>query len=224
MKRFTWKTWRVAALFCGVVLTMGIGAAPAAEILFIGANPQPDFGDDGFVFDYLTDVLEHDVTYVAAVDSTTADGEEVDLIILSSTPGSGDMRGKFNALPTPILNWEEAIMDGTTAAGNFAMGAGAENGSAAPGMEIEILDPTHPLAAGLSGIVEFSELEIANPYMTGPLGPDVLPIATFPQGEVPDFELSPSGTGMHIGSNQNAGAAFVGLMDEVALWDSCAFL
>ncbi|MFC1759142.1 LamG-like jellyroll fold domain-containing protein, partial [Planctomycetota bacterium] len=32
-------------------------------------------------------------------------------------------------------------------------------------------------------------------------------------------ELSPSGIGMHIGTNQNGGNAFFGLMDEVAIWD-----
>ena len=122
--------------------------APAADILFIGANADPTFGDDGFVFDYLTDDLGHDVTYIQASASTTADGEEVDLIILSSTPGSGDIRSKFLNLSTPILNWEEAIMDGNTAAGNFAMGQGAENGTAAPGTQIQILDPNHPLAGG----------------------------------------------------------------------------
>jgi hypothetical protein len=73
-----------------------------AEILFIGGEADPTQGDDGDVFAHLED-LGYDVTYMQASQSDTADGEDVDLIILSSTPGSGDMRGKFQE-PTHELS------------------------------------------------------------------------------------------------------------------------
>ena len=148
--------------------------------MFVGNDPDPTFGDDGPVFDYLTDVLGHDVTYLAGDTSTTADGEAADLVIISSTLGSGTVRGKFIGLETPILNWEEAIMDGTTAAGNFAMGAGSENGTANPGTQLQIINPSHPLAAGLRGIIELATDPIPRPHVVGPVAPGVVSIASIP--------------------------------------------
>ncbi len=219
MKRRDRGTTFILTTLCIALLGVCVSGVNAAEILFIGANADPTFGDDGFVFDYLTDELGHDVIYVQASASITEDAEGVDLIILSSTPGSGDMRGKFNQLSTPILNWEEALMDGNTAAGNFSMGQGSENGTALPGIEIEILNPNHPLAAGLSGIVEFADAAIPNPHITGALGPGVLGIAGFPAQAGEGIELSPSTDGLHLGTNQTQGNPFSGLLDEMAIWD-----
>lgn len=199
-------------------LLAAIQPVRAAEILMVGNDPDPTFGDDAAVFDYLSGILGHDVTYLAGADAVREDGANVDLIVISSTLGSGTVRGKFTGLPTPILNWEEAIMDGATAAGNLSMGAGSENGRAIQGTEIEILDPSHPLAAGLSGIVEISFDPIALPHITGSVAPGVRAIAGLPT-VADDVILSPSGFGMHIGSHSNGGSAFAGLMDEVALFD-----
>jgi hypothetical protein len=204
--------YAVTLLFC-----MFVHATRAAEILMVGNDPGPSFGDDGAVFDYLSGVLGHDVIYLAGADATRTDGESVDLIVISSTLGSGAVRGKFTGLATPILNWEEAIMDGTTAAGNLSMGAGGENGRANPGNVLQILNPSHPLAAGLSGTIEFSFDPIARPHITGSVAPGALAIAGLESIDE-DVVLSPSGIGMHIGSNQTGGSAFVGKMDEVAIW------
>ena len=133
---------RIAAP-CLAVLSIGLAlTAPtySADVLMVGANADPSFGDDGAVYEFLQD-LGHNVQYLAGSASTTADGAAADLIIISSTLGSGDARGKFLNLEKPILNWEEALMDGVTSAGNFAMGQGSENGTANPGTQIEILDP-----------------------------------------------------------------------------------
>ncbi|MEZ6118311.1 MAG: LamG-like jellyroll fold domain-containing protein [Pirellulaceae bacterium] len=205
-----------------VCVAIGICAiqVSAAELLFIGADPDPTFGDDSFVYEYLTDVLGHDVVYLSGDASTTADADSVDLVIISSTLGSGTVRGKFQDTATPVLNWEEAIFDGTTANGNLAMSQGGENGTALPGTQIQILDPTHPLAAGLRGTVDFSFDPIPNPHATGQLGPGVVAIAGFPQQDANEIILSQSGIGMHVGSNQNGGAGFSGLMDEVAIFSA----
>ncbi len=212
-KRFWWAL--TSAVVCMGLLT----AAHGAEILMVGADPDPTFGDDGPVFDYLTDVLGHDVTYLAGGDATTADGADVDLVIISSTLGSGTVRGKFIGLETPVLNWEEAIMDGATIDGNFAMGAGSENGTANPGTDLRIINPSHPLAAGLSGVIEIATDPIPRPYVVGPVAPGVVSVASLPMDDLQQAELSPSGLGMHIGSNQTGGNPFTGLMDEVAIWD-----
>jgi hypothetical protein len=206
-------------LLIAILGMASLGPTFGAEILMIGANPQPTFGDDGPVFDYLTDVLGHEVTYLAGDDATTDDGAGVDLVIISSTLASGAARGKFLGLETPILNWEEALMDGTTAGGNFAMGAGSENGTANPGTQLQILNAAHPLAAGLSGIVELATDPIPRPHVVGPVAPGVLSIASIPVSGLGPVELSPSGFGIHIGSSQTGASPFTGLMDEVAIWD-----
>jgi hypothetical protein len=211
------KFWLV--LFTVALCCRAAASLDAAEVLMIGANPDPTFGDDGPVFDYLTDVLGHDVTYLAGVDATIEDGELVDLVIISSTLPSGDARGKFLGLDVPILNWEEALMDGTTAGGNFAMGAGSENGTADPGTEIQIINPGHPLAAGLNGTVEVAVSDIPRPHVVGPVAPGVVAIAALPSTSFGPVELSPSGIGMHIGSSQTGASPFTGFMDEVAIWD-----
>ncbi len=202
-----------------IVLTFSAETLCGAEILFVGGgDPDPTSGDDFEVFDFLTETLGHDVTYLSGNASTTEDGEEVDLIIISSTLGSGSVRGKFQELSTPILNWEEALMDGTTAGGNFAMAAASQNGGGLEGTEIEIINPNHPLAAGLNGVVEFSIDPIRLPFVTPPVAPGVVKVAKLP-GDDDIIELSPSGTGMHIGTTQNVTNPFVGRMDEIAIYD-----
>lgn len=213
--RWLWLAAASGSMAC-ILPCLAPTSAYGANILMVGANGEPSFGDDGAVFDYLSGVLSHDVTYLAGDAATTEDGEDVDLIVISSTLASGNARGKFLNLPTPILNWEEAIMDGTTAAGNFAMGAGSENGTAELGTQIRIINPDHPLAAGLSGVVEIATTPIPRSYVSGNLGPGVLGVAGFPN--IGQVELSPSGQGMHLGTSQTGGNRFVGKMDEMAVW------
>jgi hypothetical protein len=197
--------------------SLGLATAQAANVLMVGANADPSFGDDLAVYDHLTEVLGLDVTYMAGDAATREDGAAADLIIISSTLASGAVRSKFTGLEVPMLNWEEAIMDGTTAGGNLAMGTGAENGTANPGSELRILQPNHPLAAGLNGLVEFATDAIPRPYITGAIAPGVTAIASIPGAT--DIELSPSGTGMHLGSTQTGANPFTGLLDEMAVWD-----
>jgi hypothetical protein len=212
----SWLAWlSLTLLLCGGTAV----ALQGAEVLMIGADPDPTFGDDGAVFDYLTDVLGHDVTYLAGADATSEDGESADLVVISSTLPSGDARSKFVGLEVPILNWEEALMDGTTAGGNFAMGAGSENGTADPGTQVQILNAAHPLAAGLSGTVELASDPIPRPHVVGPVAPGVISVAAIPAGGLGPVDLSPSGVGMHIGSSQTGASPFTGLMDEIGIWD-----
>ena len=154
----------------------------AADILFLGRVADPSHGDDDLVFEHLEE-SGHNVTYMSATDAISGDEEDFDLLILSSTPDSGNMRGKFQYSETPILNWEEAIMDSSTDAGNFSMGAAGDNGGNFRTMDLEIIDPAHPLAAGLSGIVTYADPDVAPAHITGP-APGVLSIAKLPEGNV----------------------------------------
>ncbi|MCA9170345.1 MAG: PEP-CTERM sorting domain-containing protein [Planctomycetales bacterium] len=208
------RTFPMFTLLC---LATFVSPIHAAKVLMLGNDPDPTFGDDALVYDHLAVDLGHDVTYLAGGDATTADGEEADLIVISSTLGSGTVRGKFTGVNVPILNWEEAIMDGDTAGGNLAMGAGAENGTANTGTDLRIINPNHPLAAGLSGVVQIATDPIPRPHITGSVAPGVTAVATLPGAT--DVVLGDSGVGVHLGTTQTGTNPFVGYMDEMAIWE-----
>jgi hypothetical protein len=148
----------------------------AANILFIGRDADPTFGDDPFAVEHLED-LGHTVTYMQSTRARTADGRNVDLIVLSSTPDSGTMRGKFQGLETPILNWEEALIRWTDP-NNLRTSEGSTAGSVLTDT-FNIVEPNHCLAAGLPAgeLVVFDGLvEPANSF--GEYSPDLIVIAT----------------------------------------------
>ena len=78
------------------------------DILLLGANDAADAGADANVMA----LLEAEFTTVRYMNSNATDGSETaDVIVMSSTFGSGSVRGKFHNSAVPILNWEEAVMD-----------------------------------------------------------------------------------------------------------------
>ncbi len=89
-----------------------VRASPAVDVLFLGANDAPDAGADAEVAAF----LEATFGSIRYLNSSNATGEETaDVIVMSSTFGSGSVRGKFHNSSVPIVNWEEAIMDANTA-------------------------------------------------------------------------------------------------------------
>ncbi len=91
------------------------------SVLLVGANEDPTFGDDGAVMTFLRRKFGSDaITYEQASAIFTGDELDHDLLLLSSTPGSGELRAKFHDSPVPIVNWEEAITD-NNAFGEFGL-------------------------------------------------------------------------------------------------------
>ena len=82
----------------------------AANVLFIGAQPDAAGGDDAFVLEYLEDTLMHKVDYLTGDESSEGDEVGFDLMVISSTLGSGTVRGKFQDAEIPIMQWEEALV------------------------------------------------------------------------------------------------------------------
>lgn len=89
------------------------------------------------------------VKVVQAPSSATADAGGKTLIVVSSTVASGDVAAKFRSVPIPVVNWEQAIQDDFSMTGN----GGTDHATIAGQLELEIVNPSHPLAAGLSGFV-----------------------------------------------------------------------
>lgn len=85
------------------------------------------------------------VTEVVDSASATSQAADKDLIVISSTVGSGNVATKFTASAVPIITWETALADELGLENDNVNGAtiGAQT-------EIEITNSTHPLAAGLN--------------------------------------------------------------------------
>ena len=118
-------------------------------VLFIGGNAEGTAGADPVAVTLLEDKFGIDKVTVDAAANIAAGGElGFDLLVISSTPGSGDMRGKFIDSPVPLINWEEAIVD--NGAGEF----GASNERLSKSNETsQMILGDHPIATGLSKVI-----------------------------------------------------------------------
>ncbi len=121
----------------------------ASDVLFVVSNATNPVPADAAIKAHLETALSLSVRLRSATDATAADVVGVRLVLLSSTPSSTDLRGKFNGTDKGVLNWERAIF--STAAGDAQVSSG--NGIAAGATALTIAAPTHPLAAGLTGTV-----------------------------------------------------------------------
>lgn len=102
------------------ILLLAIIAQPshAIEVLFVGGNTGANAGADSMVFSHLKRLQNVNVTYKRASTAVTGDAAGFDVVMTSSTPGSGDIRNKFQNISQGLINWEEAVAD--DGAGEFA--------------------------------------------------------------------------------------------------------
>ena len=174
--------WPLALLFASMMAVSAVQPAAAATILFHGGGAGATSGGDAAVLAHLQSVYGVDnVTYMqgemAAADGSSADG--FDAVIISSTLGSGTVRNKYEDLPKGLMNWEQALM--RQRGGEFNM---SENGQTQGDQtQIEIVDPTHPLAAGLSGVVTVADAPGTMSFGVDNIGAGVSLVATSVGGD-----------------------------------------
>jgi hypothetical protein len=126
----------------------------AANILFIGETEEPAMGDPG-VLDHL-DMLGHTVTYRIGLETTGEDVAPYDLLIMSSTNLTANIRPNgFDEIPQPILTWESSMV--RSMEGEFWMTDGQQSGQF--GTFVKIVDASHPIFEGLN-LTNDQELEI----------------------------------------------------------------
>jgi len=116
---------------------------------------------DRFVRDRLANMLGHQVTLIddiAPAEDLLAAAQASDMVLVVESILSGNLGDHLKTMTTPLLNYEAFIQDemGQTPAGppgdpgeptEFALGVRASDTA------IDIVDPNHPLAAGLRGKV-----------------------------------------------------------------------
>jgi hypothetical protein len=171
----TFSTISCVVLAAAFTLTIA-ESAQAIKILMHGRANNPydpsdpfasQMGEDRFVLSYLRTVYGYNnVDYMrgefAAPDGSTAAG--YDVIYLSSSMNTTIIRGKYEDSTVGVVN-SESNTDSTGTLGNFMLSSGSTdygydvlnppNPAGYPVRHfINILNPNHPLAGGLSGLVQ----------------------------------------------------------------------
>ena len=157
----------VRTLLCLVVgLSFSATGVMGADILFISSlNYNAPVGDDQNISgdDVLKAFMEglgHTVTYFDDDESeadTEAAAAAADLVFISETVGSGGIRNEITEIEVPMVITEAWAWD------EMGLTEGGGTGIDVATTDIEIVDPGHYLAAGLSGTV---------PVLTDITGPD----------------------------------------------------
>jgi hypothetical protein len=130
-------------LLIGVLWFAGSSAllAQPKQVLFLTTG-TPTAGDLAVQNRLLQ--LGFNVTRVTDTASQSSDANGKDLIVVSSSVGSGNISTKFTASAVPLINCEQAIYD------ELGIDANNVGGATITGQtQINIVDCAHPLAAGL---------------------------------------------------------------------------
>ncbi len=115
------------------------------EILFVVGNPNSLTNGDIAVRNRL-EGRGYTVTIVDDSASQTSDANGKVLVVISSTVNSGNVSNKFRNVTVPVIVWEQALLDNMRMTGN----SGGDHGTDGNERRVNIIDNTHPLAAGLS--------------------------------------------------------------------------
>ncbi|MCU0913095.1 MAG: hypothetical protein MUC88_00855 [Planctomycetes bacterium] len=142
-KRFT--SLRVLTL----TLVLWTSGAQAADILFISSMDATHKAGDDALKAYM-EKMGHTVTYMddnTALATMQPAAATADVVFISESVGSGNVRDKITAVETPIVTTEAWAWDEM----GLTSGAGAGQNAVTP--NVDIVAPGHPLAAGLTGTV-----------------------------------------------------------------------
>jgi hypothetical protein len=113
-------------------------------VLFVLLNPGAMNASDSGIKARL-ESFGYTVISVADGASQTAHAANKDLVVVSSTIGSGAVNVKFRDVTIPVINWEQALQDDFM----MTLDDGAFRGTIVTQTSLNIVNPDHPLAAGL---------------------------------------------------------------------------
>lgn len=178
------------------------GVAPVL-VVFTGGSAGPTSGDDPGVNTFLENKYgAANVTYISDGTIVPADVIGKDLLVISSTVGSGSIRGKFDQSSIGILCWERLLYE--DAAGDFCM-CSTDNDSSDTSINV-VLD-THAImvAAGLSnGVVVIGASENRGAAQ------GTIPSGTAPLAEKPGTPADKYVTACDVGGDDQCAGTFSG--------------
>ncbi|MEZ4868006.1 MAG: hypothetical protein R3C14_42150 [Caldilineaceae bacterium] len=142
--------WSASPLSTGTsALPLLSDSCTGKNILFVGSSSPLEARDQPLQI-YLT-ALGHAVTVRSARNVESNDGTGKDLIIISESSESVDVNTKLRDVAVPIVTWEGWLQDDLQMTGQRV---DEDYGEVLREMRISIIRPSHPLAAGLSGVVK----------------------------------------------------------------------
>jgi hypothetical protein len=217
----------IAALLA-VCTLIGVSHSRAANIVFYvdpaPVNGVPTAAGDLVVYQYLTN-LGHTVTVILDSLGQAADLPGKDLVLISSSVGSGDMAaysiGTLRTVNLPIISIEPALFDELLMAPNFTNPGGQSS------MTITPEGVGHCLAAGKTGSVLVVNGSGTFSFATEPLGPGALVIARGdqPAGAPPAIFLYDTGSVLMDGTTAAANKRIGFFMNATTGtgWNAAAF-
>jgi hypothetical protein len=113
--------------------------------LFVVANANSLNASDALVRDRLQ-AKGYYLQIVSATEDDVSMAAGKDIVIISSTITSGDVAGTYKNVAVPVIEWEQAIQDDMAMT---TVGGSADRGTTAGQTQIDIVNPNHPMAAGL---------------------------------------------------------------------------
>ena len=117
-------------------------------ILFVGSSRPLPVRDQPLAA-YLS-ALGHTIVVRNAREVRAADANGKDLVLISESSESVDVKNKLRDVPVPLITWEGWLFDDL---GMTGLTEEQDYGELTTETSIRVTDPTHPLAAGLSGDV-----------------------------------------------------------------------
>ena len=144
------STKRLLPFVLAVIVVPGFGVgANAAEILFLSSMDAAHLPGDNALQAFM-EKMGHTVTLL---DDNTADADmraaaaKANLVFISESVGSANVRNKITAVNTPMVITESWAWD------EMGLTSGAGGGQNAVTPNIQIVASGHPLAAGLTGSI-----------------------------------------------------------------------
>jgi len=158
------------------------GTANAIKVLMHGREAGATFRDDSFILTHLQDRYgAANVTYMAGIDAAP-DGSSAngfDVVFISSTMASSNTRDKYEDTTKGVVFGENALANDDSV-GNFMLSDSSGNQDNINGKtKITIVNPSNPLAAGLSGEVTVFNTDVGDwwQFGRGALPPGVVRVA-----------------------------------------------
>lgn len=117
-----------------------------ADLLWVIGDADIASTRDAPYYEAVVD-LGYEVELVSGLEASAAMADGKCAVLLSSVGTSNDVNTKFLGVEVPVIVWEHALLD------DMGMVVTATTQGTIAGDSIDIVDPAHPLAAGLSGTV-----------------------------------------------------------------------
>lgn len=153
------------------------GACTGKTILFVGRFSTLG-SDDQALVDYLT-TLDHSIVVLGERDATGGDAVGKDLVIISDSVNSRRVGTTFRDVTVPVITWEAGLYDDM----QMTESSNAYLGYETSETQLTIVNPTHPLAAGLTGPVV--AVDTADYFFWGHPNDNAIEVATDDSGTHP---------------------------------------